>query len=149
MAASDIGAKSELVTRCRPPGVDITQQLHLGSRLESTPSRLLPRPGRPSRICPANGSHLLCFCYIRLLTVLKVTKLPPAPATRPLPLLLYCTSLSLSSTLHPDFSQCLPSWRGWFWMALPIHSCPSSAPSTSHTLKGMGSNLSSAILPAR
>lgn len=154
MAASDVGAITELVTRCRPPGVDVSQQLHLGHH-ESTPSKLLPGPARASRICPANLSHLLCFCYICLLLFLKVTK--PRSFAPAVPTVHHGLSLVLCSVSQCTIQTLLsvsPSGEGGLSrQASPLTPVPSShlpsAPSTNHDLKSMGSNLSSAVLLAR
>ena len=43
MAASEIGAATELVPGCYPPGMDVNQRRHPGCS-ESMPSKLLPGP---------------------------------------------------------------------------------------------------------
>ena len=43
MAASEIGATTELVPGCYPPGMDVNQRRHPGC-CESVPSKLLPGP---------------------------------------------------------------------------------------------------------
>lgn len=104
---------------------------------------------------------LLCFCHIRLLLFLKVTKPRSCPCHRAfvpaVPTVHHGLSLVLCSVSQCTIQTLLsvsPSGEGGLSrQPSPLTPVPSShlpsAPSTNHDLKSMGSNLSSAVLPAR